>query len=61
MRIKNKTKEFLYVDNKDKYLKESVSDYSYNLQDFKIDEELIELQAYKPKNRVNKDFFALKR
>ena len=61
MRIKRKTKEFIYLDNKDRYLKENVSDYNYNFTEFKLDEEALERQSFCPKNDINKDFFTLKR
>ena len=51
----------IYLDNKDKYLKENVSDYNYNFTEFKLDEEALERQSYCPKNDINKDFFTLKR
>ncbi len=61
MRIKSKTREFIYLDNKDKCLKENMSDYNYNFEEFKLDEETLEQQVYRPKNTINKDFFTLKR
>ena len=61
MRIKNKTREFIYLDNKDKCLKENMSDYNYNFEEFKLNEEMLEQQVYRPKNTINKDFFTLKR
>lgn len=61
MRIKSKTREFIYLDNKDKCLKENMSDYNYNFEEFKLDEEMLEQQVYRPKNTINKDFFTLKR
>ena len=61
MRIKSKTREFIYLDNKDKCLKENMNDYNYNFEEFKLDEEMLEQQVYRPKNTINKDFFTLKR
>ena len=61
MRIKSKTREFIYLDNKDKCLKENMNEYNYNFEEFKLDEEMLEQQVYRPKNTINKDFFTLKR
>ena len=38
-----------------------INEYGYNFDNTHIDEEALELHAYRPKNIVNKDFFIIKR
>ena len=47
MRIKSKTREFIYLDNKDKCLKENMSDYNYNFEEFKGFFDYVEFKPYK--------------
>lgn len=58
---KNKTREFIYLDDKEKRYSDNMNEYGYNFDNAHIDEEALELQAYRPKNIVNKDFFTIKR
>lgn len=58
---KNKTREFIYLDDKEKRYNDIMNEYGYNFDSPHINEEMLELQAYRPKNTVNKDFFTIKR
>ena len=57
---KNKTREFIYLDDKEKRYNDIMNEYGYNFDNPHINEEILELQAYRPKNTVNKDFFIIK-
>lgn len=58
---KNKTREFIYLDDIERKNKDVINEYGYNFDNAHINEEMLELQAYRPKNIVNKDFFTIKR
>ena len=58
---KNKTREFIYLDDKEKRYNDIMNEYGYNFDNAHINEEALELQAYRPKNIVNKYFFIIKR
>ncbi len=58
---KNKTREFIYLDDLKKRYSDTINEYGYNFDNAHIDEEALEMQAYRPKNIVNKDFFTIKR